>query len=213
MTDPLVNESLFTPTGFFGLAAARLGHEPPNGSGGAGDHVLNPDFLTGDIAYRDAAVLIPVIAREPSATVLLTLRTPHLKSHAGQIAFPGGKIDPSDRTPADAALREAEEEVGLPRSAIETIGYGDPYLSRTGYRIFPVVGRVDPGAGLTLNPDEVEDAFEVPLAFLMTPANHRKGRRVLLGAPRSFYEMPFEGRYIWGVTAGIIRGLYERIYG
>ncbi|KAB2869162.1 MAG: CoA pyrophosphatase [Bauldia sp.] len=214
MTSRLVNESSFAPAGFFKLAAARLDHEPPVvAAGGAGDHVLNPDFLAADTAYRDAAVLIPVLAREPSATVLLTVRTPHLRSHAGQIAFPGGKIDPADATPADAALREAEEEVGLPRSAVETVGYGDPYLTRTGYRIFPVVGRVDPAADLKLNPHEVADAFEVPLSFLMTPQNHLRGSRVLLGAPRSFYEMPFEGRYIWGVTAGIIRGLYERMYG
>ena len=214
MTDRANDRASFTPSGFFRRAAERLDHLPPRAAAaGAGDHVLNPDLGVGDIVYRDAAVLVPVYAREPAPTVLLTVRTPHLRSHAGQIAFPGGKVDPSDPTPADAAIREAEEEVGLARAAVEPIGYGDPYLTRTGYRIVPVVARVDPAARLTLNPHEVADAFEVPLAFLMTPENHRRGSRVLLGAPRTVYEMPYEGRYIWGITAGIIRGLYERIYG
>lgn len=214
MTDRANDAAPFTPAAFFRRAAQRLGHEPPaTMAGGAGDHILNPELGVGDIAYRDAAVLVPIYAREPAASVLLTVRTPHLRSHAGQIAFPGGKIDPSDPTPADAAIREAEEEVGLARSAVEPIGYGDPYLTRTGYRIVPVVARVDPAAALHLNPHEVADAFEVPLSFLMTPENHLRGSRVLLGAPRTVYEMPYEGRYIWGITAGIIRGLYERIYG
>jgi 8-oxo-dGTP pyrophosphatase MutT (NUDIX family) len=156
---------------------------------------------------------MPVVAREGGATMLLTQRTSHLSAHAGQIAFPGGKIEPFDATPAAAALREAQEEIGLDPARVETIGYLAPYLTRTGFRIIPVLGRVDPDHTLKLNHQEVEEAFEVPLDFLMTPANHRRGTRVLLGAPRYFYEMPFEERYIWGVTAGIIRTLYERVFG
>jgi 8-oxo-dGTP pyrophosphatase MutT (NUDIX family) len=172
---------------------------------------MNPDFALADIAYRDAAVLIPVVARDPEATVILTERMPHLSAHAGQIAFPGGKIDADDAGPAAAALREAEEEIGLDRSRIEVVGYLDPYLSRTGYRIVPVVGRIEPGYRLSLNRGEVADAFEVPLAFLLDPANHRRASRAFMGRERYFYEMPFGEHYIWGVTAGIIRALYEQV--
>ena len=207
--------TIFAPGRFFSVAAARLRHDPPAGGSNEklGDHLLNPGFLPGDMTYRDAAVLIPVVAREPEATVLLTQRTSHLSSHAGQIAFPGGKIEPSDADAGAAALREAEEEIGLAPELVDVVGYLDPYLTRTGYRIIPVLGRVDPGFRLRLNADEVEEAFEVPLAFLMTAENHRQNSRVLLGKSRYFYEMPFEGRYIWGVTAGIIRVLYERVLG
>jgi 8-oxo-dGTP pyrophosphatase MutT (NUDIX family) len=209
------DSTIFAPERFFSLAAARVAHEPPpaRGNEGLGDHQLNPGFLPGDLIYRDAAVLIPVVAREPEATVLLTQRTPHLSSHAGQIAFPGGKIEPGDRDAGAAALREAEEEIGLMPQLVSLIGYLDPYLTRTGYRIVPVLGRVDPSFRLRLNAGEVEEAFEVPLAFLMSAENHRQNSRVLLGKSRYFYEMPFEGRYIWGVTAGIIRALYERVLG
>ncbi len=204
----------FSPTGFARRAAERLRH------GGAaalpalpGDHVLNPGFVMGDGVYRDAAVLIPVVARHPQATVILTMRTPHLKAHAGQIAFPGGKIDPTDASPIDAALREAEEEIGLDRTFVAPVGTLDAYLTGTGYRIVPVVAMVSPGHRLALNPHEVAGAFEVPLPFLMSPDNHRRGSREIRGATRHFYEMPFGEHYIWGVTAGIIRGLYERVFG
>ncbi len=210
-------QSDFSPAVFFPLAAERLNHAAPGFAETdellPGDHVLNPGFVRSDLVYRDAAVLIPVVAREPAATVLFTVRTPHLSAHAGQIAFPGGKIDPHDASATAAALREAEEEIGLDPRLAEPIGALPPYLSGTGYRVVPVVARVDPTYRLILNPHEVEDAFEVPLAFLMTPANHRRGSRELRGVMRSFYEMPFEERYIWGVTAGIVRGLYEAVYG
>lgn len=208
----VVGDQIFAPAAFFRLAATRLNPEPPpSGAGAQGDHILNPEFQVDDLVYRDAAVLIPVVAREPEATILLTVRTSHLPAHAGQIAFPGGKIEATDGGPAAAALREAEEEIGLDPALVEPIGYLDAYLTRTGYRIIPVLGRVDPRHTLTINPGEVTEAFEVPLSFLMSPANHRQGRRVLLGKERTFYEMPYERHYIWGITAGIIRGLYERV--
>lgn len=214
MTIEIADQSLFSPDAFFARAAARLDREPRRAESEAlGDHHLNPDFAMDGISFRDAAVLIPVVARRPQATVILTERTPHLSSHAGQIAFPGGKIDPEDQTPAAAALREAREEIGLLSSMVESVGYLKPYLTRTGYRIVPVLGRVAPDHRITINPEEVADTFEVPLSFLMTSENHRRGSRPFKGTTRYFYEMPFNERYIWGITAGIIRGLYERVYG
>jgi len=206
-----VTESAFAPTVFFAAAAARLHQSPADVMRAGGDHVMNPDMLLADVAYRDAAVLIPIVAREPEATVILTERTLNLSSHAGQIAFPGGKIDAGDAGPAAAALREAEEEIGLVPNSTAIVGYLDPYLSRTGYRIVPVLARIDPDFELRPNPEEVAAVFEVPLGFLLDPANHRRASRVFLGRERYFYEMPFEDRYIWGVTAGIIRGLYEQV--
>lgn len=209
-----VPSSPFSPEEFFARAAGRLSPIAPGaGTGTFGDDTLNPGMIPADMPLRDAAVLMPVVARDEGATMLLTLRTPHLAAHAGQIAFPGGKIEASDRDPAAAAIREAEEEIGLDPGKVATIGYLPPYLTRTGFRIVPVLGRVEADHHLTLNRNEVEEAFEVPLAFLMTPENHREGSRVLLGAPRRFYEMPFGERYIWGITAGIIRALYERVFG
>jgi 8-oxo-dGTP pyrophosphatase MutT (NUDIX family) len=163
-------------------------------------------------AVKPAAVLVPIVERaEP--TVLLTLRTPDLKSHSGQIAFPGGKIDPSDASPLDAALREAEEEIGLDRGLIDPIGYLDLYLTFSGFRILPTLARVDPDYRLALNPAEVVEAFEVPVDFLMQPVNHQRHSRVWKeGIERHYYAMPFGERYIWGITAGILRNLYERVY-
>lgn len=213
MTIEIADESLFSPETFFARAAARLDPEPRCAEGEPlGDHHLNPGVTAEGMNFRDAAVLVPVVARRPQASVLLTQRTSHLSTHAGQIAFPGGKIDPEDQTPSAAALREAREEIGLDSSMVEPLGYLTPYLTRTGYRIVPLVGRVDPDHQLTINPEEVADTFEVPLGFLMTPDNHRHGSRPFRGKTRYFYEMPFNDRYIWGITAGIIRGLYERVY-
>ena len=163
-------------------------------------------------ATKPAAVLIPIVERaEP--TVLLTLRTPDLKSHSGQIAFPGGKIDAGDATPLDAALREAEEEIGLERKLIDPIGYLDLYLTFSGFRILPTVARVSPDYRLTINPAEVVEAFEVPMEFLMQPDNHKRHSRIWKeGIERHYYAMLFGDRYIWGITAGILRNLYERIY-
>lgn len=181
----------------------------------AGDHVTDPSlagFLEG-VTLKDAAVLIPVIAYEHGdLALLLTRRTDHLRSHAGQIALPGGKIDEADDGPVAAALREAEEEVGLPPVWVDPLGRLTPYVSNTGYRIHPVVALVAPGAPIVPNPEEVADVFEVPLAFLMSPVNHLIETRPFRGVERRFYTMPYEGRRIWGVTAGILRLFYEEVY-
>ncbi|MGA8079751.1 MAG: CoA pyrophosphatase [Xanthobacteraceae bacterium] len=204
---------------FFKRARARLTLEippaltDPNMEGARGDLDLNPEMWVraGVKATKPAAVLVPVIDRsEP--TVLLTLRTEELASHAGQVAFPGGKIDPADESPVAAALREAREETGLGPSFIEPIGYLDLYLTFSGFRILPTLARVKPDFALILNPGEVVEAFEVPLAFVMTPANHQRKTRDWNGMQRDYYAIPFENRYIWGITAGILKNLYDRIY-
>jgi 8-oxo-dGTP pyrophosphatase MutT (NUDIX family) len=163
-------------------------------------------------ATRPAAVLVGVVDH-PEPSVLLTMRTSDLPNHAGQIAFPGGKIETADASPLAAALREAHEEIGLDGALIEPIGYLDLYLTFTGFRILPVVARVTPNFALEINASEVADAFEVPLAFVMDKANHARKSRDWKGVTRHYYEMPFGERYIWGVTAGILRNLYEKIYG
>ncbi len=179
-----------------------------------GDHVLNPGAFPA--AERSggapAAVLCAIIARPQGATVLLTQRATHLRNHSGQIAFPGGRIDAGDASPVAAALREAHEEIGLDPSHIEPLGYLDTYVTGTGYRIFPVLAIVTPPFELTLNCDEVDDAFETPLEFLMTPANHRLETREIMGGARQFYAMPWGDRYIWGATAGMLRNLYIRLF-
>lgn len=178
------------------------------------DMRLNPDYVdyVKTVAMREAAVLIPIVDHEREATVLLTKRQEKLRSHAGQVAFPGGRVDPTDASPEDAALREAFEEVGLRRSDVEIVGRMPDYPAGTGFRIAPVFGIVKPGFDLAINEDEVEAAFEVPLRFLMDPANHSQDSRVWGDKERFFYRMPFEGWMIWGVTAGIIRTIYERLY-
>ena len=178
-----------------------------------GDHDVDPAIraIAESGPIRAAAVLIPVVDH-PQPTVLLTLRASALSTHAGQIAFPGGRIDPTDDSPLAAALREAEEEIGLESRFVEPLGYLAPYLSGTGFRITPAVARVSPGFSLTLNSREVDDAFEVPLAFVMGPENHQRHSREWRGLMRTYYAMPFGERYIWGVTAGILRNLYERLY-
>jgi 8-oxo-dGTP pyrophosphatase MutT (NUDIX family) len=179
-----------------------------------GDLDLDPTLWerAGVSATRPAAVLVPIVERA-APTVLLTQRTAELASHAGQIAFPGGSIDPNDESPVAAALREAKEEVGLLPMLVEPIGYLDLYLTFSGFRILPTVARVKPDFSLTLNPSEVTEAFEVPLDFLMNTANHQRKTRDWKGIAREYYAIPFAERYIWGITAGILRNLYERVYG
>lgn len=184
------------------------------GSEDYGDHRLNPDLKSLIVrpGLRDAAVLVPVVDHADGATVILTLRTETLRSHSGQVAFPGGRIDPEDASPEAAALREAEEEIGLEPSEVDIVGRMPDYSTGSGYRIAPVLSVVRPGFTLDVNPHEVADAFEVPLAFLMNPDNHRRESRIWQERERFYYIMPFGDRFIWGVTAGIIRALYERLY-
>ena len=179
-----------------------------------GDHRFNPGHPRLERAkpLRDAAVLIPVVDRAAGAMVLLTKRAEKLRSHSGQVAFPGGTIDPTDESPEATALRETFEEIGLDRGHIEIVGRMPDYVSGSGYRIVPVLSIVRPDFSLTLNADEVDAAFEVPLSFLMDPANHARDSRMWNDLEWFFYEMPYGGQRIWGVTAGIIRTLYERLY-
>jgi 8-oxo-dGTP pyrophosphatase MutT (NUDIX family) len=160
---------------------------------------------------RPAAVLVPIIERD-EPTVLFTQRTAHLADHAGQISFPGGKIDAGDESPAAAALREAEEEIAIARRFVEPLGYLDIHMTPFGHRILPVLARVKPGFALRFNKGEVDDAFEVPLAFLMSSQNHKRESRNWKGLTLTLYAMPFGGRNIWGATAAILRNLYERVY-
>lgn len=177
------------------------------------DHDLNPHLAVPPAGLQPAAVLIALIERPEGLAVLFTQRADQLRRHAGQIAFPGGRCEPGEAAPA-AALREAQEEVGLDPALVEVAGLSTPYRTLTGYHITPVVGLVSPALSLTLSPAEVADAFEVPFAFLMDPANHERLRRDQPpGPPRWHYAIAWRGRVIWGATAGMVRALYERLQG
>jgi len=210
--------SALSADGLRRLARARLAAEPAADALSSllarrGDHAL--DGLTIDpqtvAAARPAAVLAPIVPRPEGLTVLLTLRAAHLRSHSGQVAFPGGKIDAGE-TPGETALREAREEIGLAPGMVEPLGWLDPYLTGTGFRVTAMVALIDPAFTPTPNPEEVADVFETPFAFLMDAANHRLEERQWRGRTRKFYAMPYRERYIWGVTAGILRNLYERLF-
>ena len=162
---------------------------------------------------RGAAVLVPIVDHGSEATVLLTKRTDGLRAHAGQVAFPGGRIDPEDVSVEDAAMREAVEEIGLERRFVEPVGRLPEYFAPSGFLITPVLSVVTPGFRLRINPDEVDAAFEVPLRFLMDPADHVRDTRIWQNKERFFYRMPYQDWMIWGITAGIIHGMYERLYG
>ncbi len=178
-----------------------------------GDHDVDPVMLKiSEVRpIRPAAVLVGIVDH-PEPTVLLTQRAQHLPDHPGQISFPGGKIDKTDADPLAAALREADEEIGLARDHAEPLGYLDVYMTTLGYRIVPVIARVTPGFALKLNTGEVDNVFEVPLAFLMDQANVQRHSRDWQGMTRHYYAITFGERYIWGVTAGILRNLHDRIY-
>jgi 8-oxo-dGTP pyrophosphatase MutT (NUDIX family) len=214
-----MNEAQFRELARRGLAAepspaifdARTGR-----AYGPSDWDLNPE-LKGELAAmaamaapRPAAVLVPIVLRA-ELTVLLTQRSHDMPSHPGQISFPGGKLEAGDATPVACALREAQEEIGLPPANVEPLGFLDSYRTGTGFQISPVVGLVRPQFEAVLDPREVLEVFEVPLAFLMNPANHQRASREWRGVQRFYYAMPYQGRYIWGATAGILKNLYERL--
>jgi 8-oxo-dGTP pyrophosphatase MutT (NUDIX family) len=218
-----VPASIYTEPEFRMRAAAALHHgpsenvfDPRTGRAWArSDWDLNPEMLADFEAMapsRPAAVLVPVIAR-PELTVLLTERTAHLSTHAGQIAFPGGKVEATDIDAVHTATRETEEEVGISRTLVEPLGFLDGYRTGTGYLVTPVVALVKPDFVLTLDPGEVASVFEVPLAFLMDEINHKRHSRAWRGRERHYYAMPYGERYIWGATAGMLKNLHERLYG
>ena len=161
-----------------------------------------------DEELRPAAVLVPVIRRETGLTVLFTQRTDHLHDHAGQISFPGGRAEAHDASPAATALRETFEEIGLPDTQVELLGALHAYTTVTGYHVTPVVGLVYPPLQLRLDEFEVAEAFEVPLAFFLDPGNHQRNTLQYQGRTRHYYAMPFERRYIWGATAGMLMNFY-----
>lgn len=216
------HHSPFSEHGFRARAAGRLAAGPTDGvfdprSGRTwvkSDWDLNPELIA-DFAVmepaRPAAVLVPLIARD-ELTVLLTQRPDTMDKHAGQIAFPGGKVDPTDADHVAAALREAEEEVGLDRRHVDVLGFLDMYRTGTGFNVAPVVAIVRPEFVLNLDTREVADAFEVPLSFLMDEANHQKHSRPWRGRERHFYAMPYGERFIWGATAGMLRNLHQKVF-
>jgi len=181
-------------------------------------HRHSPILLPGDVLEQEelalgitpAAVLVAVVDR-PSPSVILTVRPETMRQHPGQISFPGGRIDPGDDGPIAAALREAEEEIGLPPSAVEVIGIADIYRTVTGFEVTPVVGVVPPGLPITPHPGEVADVFEAPLDFLLDPANQLQREAMFRGKMRSYYEIPYQGRQIWGATAAMIVNLSRRL--
>jgi 8-oxo-dGTP pyrophosphatase MutT (NUDIX family) len=202
------------------LIGARVNPEPPSMEVLLGEDAPSGD---GDLqplqwvdredrpALRAAAVLVPIIEYAEGPRVLLTRRADHLGSHAGQVAFPGGKIEPGEGIAA-AALREADEEVGLKAAFVEVAGFLDAYETGTGFRIVPVVSFVRPGFTLTVHDGEVAEVFEVPLSFLMNGKNHERHKTTWRGKEREYYAMPYDGHYIWGATAGMLKNMYDRIF-
>jgi 8-oxo-dGTP pyrophosphatase MutT (NUDIX family) len=188
------------------LAAAGAANE-------RGDHDLNPNSAPHPGPLTPAAVLVPLVDHPSGLTVLLTRRTSTLSKHAGQISFPGGRLEPSDVDAVAGALRETEEEIGLERSHISVLGRLDKYVTGTGFAITPIVGLVTPGFRLDPDPNEVAEVFEVPLSFLLDPKNHQRHVGTFNGQPRSWYAMPYGDHYIWGATAGMLMNLYNKVRG
>lgn len=178
-----------------------------------GDGDLNGVRRSGAAVLRPAAVLAPLILHDGPPRLLLTERAAHLAKHAGQISFPGGGVDPGGETPAEAAVRELYEEVGIAAEHVELLGSFDGYETVTGFLVTPFVGVIHPGYRLCPDPGEVADVFEAPFDFLMDPANHERHSREWQGITRHYYAMPWQGRYIWGATAGMLKSLHDRLYG
>lgn len=178
---------------------------------------LEMDPRTAELAAErtpaPAAVLAPIVRRPGGFTMLLTQRSPDMPSHAGQVAFPGGRVQPEDSGPVATALRETFEETGLASEFITPIGGYGAWRTGTNFLVTPVVAFVEPGFTLNPDPREVDAVFETPLSFLMDTANHQRHAREFNGAMREYYAMPWRDRYIWGVTAGMIKFLHERLYG
>jgi len=195
-----------TAAGRRGFGTPRDGWLPP---GVRGDYTMRPGSEGPPSNLTPAAVLVPLVTHEAELAVLLTQRTSNLQAHAGQVAFPGGRIETSDRNPVDAALRETEEEIGLSADHVSVIGRLDTYITGTGYEITPVVGLVRAPYPVRPDPDEVADVFEVPLAFVLDTRNHERHSREFKGRIRSFFVLPYPGRYIWGATAGMLVNLAE----
>jgi 8-oxo-dGTP pyrophosphatase MutT (NUDIX family) len=164
-------------------------------------------------AVTAAAVLVPIVDRAGGLTVIFTQRTSHLKAHSGQVSFPGGRAEPSDPTPEFTALREAQEEIGLPMERVEVLARLPDYLTRTGFRVTPVIGLLTPPFELVPDPREVEEVFEVPLAYLLDPANHGRETRELQGRTVAYYVVRYGSRTIWGATAGMLVNLYRHLAG
>lgn len=197
------------------LLAERLDTTPPDVDCApeSGDYDLNPHAAPRvDKALRPAGVLVPLIERRGGTTVLFTRRAPHLPSHAGQISFPGGGMQAGDRDYTDAALRETHEEVGIAPDRIEVAGYLGLYRTVTDYCVLPVVGFIPAHAPLVPDPNEVTEAFEAPLDFLMNPDNHQLHSREWKGRERFFYAIPYKDYYIWGATAAMLVDFHRRVF-
>jgi len=162
-------------------------------------------------ALRPAAVLVPLVEHPGGMTVLLTQRTDTLRNHAGQISFPGGRVAPGDRSPEDTALRETEEEIGIARRHVELIGRLAEHETGTGFRVVPVIGLLRPPLAITVDPGEVDHAFEVPLDFVLDPANQRYETRIHRGVEREFCVVPWGDYYIWGLTARVLFELSRKV--
>lgn len=192
--------------------AGRLAQLSPLVSG-QGDHSLNPHVQREAQVrpLKPAAVLVPVVLRQPQLQVLFTRRADHLARHAGQVSFPGGRLNDEAEAAVDAALRETEEEIGLKRDHVEILAELDSYETGTGFRIQPFIGLVREGFELNVDAEEVAEVFEVPLSFLMDSRNHETHSGVWQGAERRYYAIPFGRHYIWGATAGILVNMHNRL--